>query len=98
MYRKFAERRHVTRRRVKYSSDARYTGIANSAVLAVFCVLVATSQLLHFLQWLRWLLGTVVERLSVTGELSLSYARPGKPSATRSANYANSTFHPFEVD
>jgi len=41
-------------------------------------------------------------------ELSMSYARPAadgwvttyvdKPSATRSANQANSTFHPFEVD
>jgi len=51
---------------------------------------------------------TVVERRSVTGELFLSYARPaadgwlttyvGKPSATRSANLANSAFHPLEVD
>jgi len=39
---------------------------------------------------LGWLRGTVVERRSVTGELSLSYARPaayvGKWSATRTAN------------
>jgi len=43
-----------------------------------------------------WLRGTVVEGLSLTGELSLSLC--GQTVRYRSANQADSASHPFEVD